>query len=214
MKLKLFFFLLLISYYSFSQGEANNWFFGQNVGLRFNEGSKPVVQNGALNTIEGCTSISDSDGNLLFYTDGITVYNRKHQVMQNGNDLKGHSSSTQSAIVAPHPIDENIYYLFTVGEFRDPGFHYYTVDMSLNGGDGAIVGGPVDLDPSGGTYSKIWSEKISAIKSDECDYWVLSMVENIILAYKIDENGVNTTPVISSTTFFCLQLKGIFKIFT
>jgi hypothetical protein len=41
----------------------------------------------AISYQEGCATISNSSGQLLFYTDGITVYNRNHQVMPNGTGL-------------------------------------------------------------------------------------------------------------------------------
>ena len=212
MRLKLFILFFSIGILSFSQGEANNWFFGENAGLKFSNSGTPSAQSGTLNTLEGCASISDSNGNLLFYSDGTTVYTKTHQIMENGTDLKGHSSSTQSAIIVPNPLDENIYYLFTVGQFRDAGFHYYTIDLSKNNGEGAVVGDEVNLDPTDGTYTKTWTEKITAVKSNDCDYWVISVVENKILAYRVDENGVNTDPVSSSGSFFAYNTRGYLKV--
>src|SRR5215831_20365273 len=80
----------------FAQKQANWWFFGQNAGLNFNSGSPVAVTTGALSTSEGCSAISDSSGNLLFYTDGITVYTKQNTKMPNSGDLDGDISSTQS----------------------------------------------------------------------------------------------------------------------
>jgi hypothetical protein len=94
----------------FSQNEASNWFFGENMGLRFNRNSpKPAVQQGSLNTLEGCASISDANGNLLFYSDGSNAWTRTHQPMPNGTGLLGDESSTQSAIIVPNPTYPNLY---------------------------------------------------------------------------------------------------------
>ena len=68
----LFFFVLFASF-TFSQGEANIWYFGQNAGLDFNSGTPVALTNGQLVTDEGCATISNSSGQLLFYTDGVTV---------------------------------------------------------------------------------------------------------------------------------------------
>src|SRR5258708_3864071 len=73
---------------AFAQKEMNNWFFGYNAGLDFNAGA-PVFQSGSLRNWEGCASISDRYGHLLFYTDGMTVWDRLHRVMPNGAGLKG-----------------------------------------------------------------------------------------------------------------------------
>ena len=123
MKKILLFFILCISIQTFAQNEASNWYFGKNAGLRFNAGSGTVtaVTDGQLNTLEGCTSISDTDGNLLFYTDGQTVWNSLHQPMVNGDyfagtGLLGDPSSTSSGLIVPKPQDPNFYYIFTVDE--------------------------------------------------------------------------------------------------
>src|SRR5687768_1932810 len=83
--------------FSFSQKEANIWFFGTNAGLDFNSGSPVAITGGMINTHEGCASVCDANGDLLFYSDGITVWNKNHQVMPNGSGLSGDYSSTQSA---------------------------------------------------------------------------------------------------------------------
>ena len=90
--------------------------FWKEAGLDFNSGSPVALTNGQLNTTEGCTTISDKNGNLLFYTDGSVVYDKSHQVMPNGYGLLGHYSSTQSAIIVPKPNNPNLYYIFTVDQ--------------------------------------------------------------------------------------------------
>ena len=130
-----------------AQGEAANWYFGSRAGLNFNTSPPTPLTDGALETLEGCATISDSAGNLLFYTNGTLVWNRDHQVMPNGTGLLGEDTSTQSAIIVPNPQEPNLYYIFTVdglfpGE-NDPsalrGLNYSTVNMDLDGGLGDIV---------------------------------------------------------------------------
>ncbi|MBN3034323.1 MAG: hypothetical protein JW861_01955 [Bacteroidales bacterium] len=75
-----------------AQKEGLVWYFGDLAGLDFRPGYPVPLSDGALSTIEGCATISDSEGQLLFYTDGITVFNRKHQVMQGGTGLFGDPS--------------------------------------------------------------------------------------------------------------------------
>ena len=117
---KIIFFLSVFNL-SFSQNEADNWYFGRNAGLSFATEPPTVLMDGQLNTTEGCSTISDSDGNLLLYSDGRTVWDRNHVIMPNGNyfagtGLKGDPSSSQSAIIVPKPGNANIYYVFTVDE--------------------------------------------------------------------------------------------------
>src|SRR3982751_5361344 len=88
---------LIIHNFSFAQKEAYHWEFGFYGSLDFSSGV-PVYGSGAsLYTNEGFSSISDSAGNLLFYTDGITVINRNNVAMVNGTGLMGNGDATQSA---------------------------------------------------------------------------------------------------------------------
>ena len=80
---------LFITTNAIAQLEASKWVFGNNVGLDFSSGSPIVFSGSKLMTTEGCASISNSKGEMLFYTDGITVWNRNNQQMPNGDNLKG-----------------------------------------------------------------------------------------------------------------------------
>ena len=194
MKKLVYIIVFFIAINAFSQGEANNWYFGQNAGLDFNSGSPVALTNGQLNTVEGCASISNSDGDLLFYTDGTNVYNNTHTRMSNGFGLNGNPSSSQSAIIVPNPEDINIYYIFTVedqnGEGR--GLQYSVVDISLN--DVTVRNTPLVNDTA---------EKITAVKSDDCNsYWVITYKLGRFYVYKVDVNGVNESPIAGNNGFY------------
>ncbi|RTY92418.1 T9SS type B sorting domain-containing protein [Flavobacterium sp. GT3R68] len=210
MKIKYILFLLFLSTSAFCQGEASNWYFGQHAGISFSSGSPvtltdmPMTSNN-LRTNEGCTSISDSNGNLLFYTDGTKVWDRNHEVMFNGNDLHGDSSSSQSAIIVPKPDSQTKYYIFTVdrlGTNFHYGLQYSEVDMTLNDGFGDVTTKNIRLLDE-------CSEKITAVKSFDCaEIWVITYSSpggftegnyNTFFSYKITPAGVQTVPVVSST---------------
>ncbi len=166
---------LLCPTHFFGQGETSNWYFGNGAGITFNnDGSVTPVTNGKLDTFEGCATISDSFGDLLFYTDGIIVYNRNHEVMQNGGNLLGDPSSTQSALIVPKPGDPDIFFIFTVDTSAfendpDRGLNYSTVDVSLNDGKGAVTQKNIPL-------LSDCSEKIAAVIKDCSDQsiWLLT----------------------------------------
>ncbi len=181
---------------SFAQQEAAIWYFGDNAGLDFNSGVPVPLLDGQIDTVEGCATISDANGSLLFYTDGIIVWNRNHNVMPNGTGLLGDPSSTQSGIIVPKPNNTNVYYIFTVDDSAGPnGLNYSEVDMALNGGNGDVTSlkniqlvTPV-------------SEKVTAIDhANGIDFWVVTheFNSNNFTSYLISESGVTTTPVISS----------------
>ncbi len=115
------------------QKQNNNWYFGDSAGVTFNTNPPTALTDGMLSTEEGCASISTASGLLLFYTDGVTIWNKQHIVMANGTGLKGHESSTQSAIIVPWPGNTNKYLVFTVGAEGMEGFYYSVVDMTLQG---------------------------------------------------------------------------------
>ena len=209
--------LLLITSSVFAQRQADNWFFGNHAGLNFSSGNPVPLTGGVLSTVEGCSSFSDANGNLLFYTDGITVYNRNNQVMPNGNGLGGNPSSSQSGLIVPSPGSPDLFYLFTVGTNAVPsgstpnaGFKYYTVDMTADGGLGNVVAGPVNLS---GSLSSQWTEKVTAVEADGCNgYWVISLVNNKFYAYYIDTTGVASSPVISTVGNSVSDVRGYLKV--
>ena len=198
-------FVFFTIYYCSSQNEASNWYFGENAGIKFNvfTGEVTPLSDGQINTREGCASISNSSGELLFYTDGTTVYNALHQIMSNGEDLLGDESSTQSAIVVPKPNNSDIYYVFTVGSNQNnTGLNYSTIDVSANGGEGQVTSKNNNLLPQ-------CAEKISAVVKD-CEtksIWVVTLANSsgtgtssfdTFYAYEVNDFGVSTIPVKST----------------
>lgn len=188
---------LLISNVLLAQNEAANWYFGSKAGLTFNSGYPVAETNGEIDTSEGCSTISDKLGNLLFYSDGITVWNRNHEVMQNGTGLAGDFSSTQSALIVPKPYDDDTYYIFTVDDRAGAnGLRYSEVDMSLDGGLGAVLPSNKNTPLANPT-----TEKITAVESaDGVNIWVISHLWNsdAFIAFLVTSTGVNTTPVVSN----------------
>jgi len=67
------FVLNLVFITTFAQGENDNWYFGNKAALNFSNTVPTVINNSAMNSLEGCGSISDSNGNLLFYADAGNI---------------------------------------------------------------------------------------------------------------------------------------------
>lgn len=151
--------LLFTSISAFSQKEASNWYFGVFAGIHFeDDGTVNALPGSAMQTNEGCSSISDSGGNLLFYTDGRSVWDKNHVLMPNGNytadtGLFGDASSTQSAIIVPKKGDSNIYYIFTVDEPHHENAAVYPNQFSGTYEDGGTVPGEDDGFNNGFNYS-------------------------------------------------------------
>lgn len=181
-----------------SNKQAAIWYFGNRAGLDFNHGTPIPLKDSEMNTSEGCASIADANGRLLFYTDGLTVWNNKHQVMPNGTGLLGNTSSSQSALIIPHPTNSSLYYIFTV-DAADlvgvaDGFRYSIVDLSLENGFG-------DISTKNELLLANTTEKVAAIKHcNNKDIWVVAHEWNSanFYVYQITENGLNTIPHIQT----------------
>lgn len=205
----LFVLLCFIGLKIYAQNEASTWYFGFNSGIKFDIASNSIssLDDGKLNTYEGCATISDSTGDLLFYTDGTTVWNRNHDVMGNGYGLFGDPSSTQSAIIVPKPDNEDVYYIFTVDDHNNDeghfGLNYSEVDITLDGGLGEVTTKNTNL-------LNDCSEKITAVLKD-CitnSIWVIAFASNdgnagelnTFYAYEVNDTGVLNKPVKSTFT--------------
>ncbi|QRM89669.1 T9SS type B sorting domain-containing protein [Lacinutrix sp. WUR7] len=188
--------LILLSLKGYTQNEAANWFFGEQAGMTFNNGSPVSILGGELETEEGCSTISDKYGNLLFYSDGINVWNKNHIIMPNGNGLLGDFSSTQSALIVPKPNSDAIFYLFTVDDKAGVnGLRYSEVDLTLDNGLGDITSNKNIL------LTTPTAEKITAVEhANGVDIWVISHKwnSNEFIAYLVSNSGINTTPIISA----------------
>ncbi len=186
--------LILFFQNSFGQKEGNIWYFGSMAGMDFNGGAPVALTNGQIFTTEGSASIADANGNLLFYTEGVNVYNRLHVLMPNGNGLMGGTSASQSAIITPFPGVSSKYYIFTVPNTAGGGLRYSIVDMTLAGGNGDITSKNISL------LATNVAEKLTATyHRNGVDFWVAVHDNggNNFYAFQVSGSGV-TGPVIST----------------
>jgi gliding motility-associated-like protein len=173
----------------------NIWYFGDSAGISFNSRSPIALTNSAMNQLEGSATMSDADGNLLFYTDGQSVWNAKHQKMPNGTGLWGDPSATQSALIIPKPGACGSYYIFTVPEVEAGGsgksLSYFVVDMNEDGGLGDVI-------QNGHLHPKVTERLTCVLHSNEKDYWLIAQERgtNAILSYPVSAAGVGI-PVIT-----------------
>lgn len=175
----LFFLITLLFTVSASAQNQNNiWYFGANAGVDFNQNPAVALTNGKLNASEACASVADEAGSLLFYTDGLTVWNKNHNVMDNGTGLAGdiNKSATQ-ILVIPQPNDDQQYLIFTMSGFGGE-LYYSIVNMTHNGGLGRVTQkNTYLLDAS--------TEKITAVRhANGTDIWVIGHESNTNIFYE------------------------------
>ncbi len=197
LRLTLIIAICLSQFLGYSQTPADWWYFGDNAGVHFTQTGPIAVGDGQILTDEGCSSISDQQGNLLFYTDGQLVYDKLHALMPNGSGLFGATSSAHSSVVIPRPGSSTEYYIFTVdaGGAIGVGIHYSKVDLTLNGGNG-----DVDVNEKNVFLADPASEKLAAVKKPG-GFWIIGQKvgTNEFYTFEVTSTGVNTTPIISST---------------
>ena len=179
---------------SYCQERAMVWYFGDHVGVDFNSGEPLVLTDGALKAEAGCASICDVDGNLLFYTNGIKVWNRNHQVMTNGDSLNGSQLVNQNSVIVPKPLSNSNYYLFTLNNYDTlRGFNYSVVDMNMENGLGKIIEKNTQV-------SINVLEKIAAVEHCNMqDYWIITHgYNNDFYSYLVTDIAVIADTVISN----------------
>lgn len=195
--------MFFISLASFAQKQGNIWFFGDHDGIDFNSGVPISISGGqtylggpqGFGHCEGTSSICDSSGALLFYTNGEKVWNRIHQLMPNGDSLLGHFSSTQSSLIVPEPGSDNIFYLFTTDSwFQDDlrnGFRFSKIDMCLDNHLGDVISNEKNI-----LILDTVCEKLTAVKHmNGIDYWIIvhKYYSDKFYAYKLTNNGITDT---------------------
>jgi gliding motility-associated-like protein len=128
--------------YGLQDQRANIWYFGTNAGIDFNPLPSPPValDDSAMDAPEGCSVVCDRNGQVIFYTDGSSVFDRTHTEI--ATTIGGDPLAAQSALIVPVPGDETLYYIFTtqaIDGVSGNELRYSLFDLKQNGGLGAVV---------------------------------------------------------------------------
>lgn len=132
------FLLLFIITFSFAQHQDKNWYFGDGTdGIIFDAQNTPVKVSNKYPGVgfEGLAVANDPcSGELLFYTDGITVIDKNHSIMTNGSGLLANYSGSQCVQICKKPGTCSEYYVISNSSWDNtPGSYYYSiVDFSTN----------------------------------------------------------------------------------
>lgn len=198
-------FIVLLPYYANAQ-YGNVWIFSDSGGLDFNV-SPPRPLYSAIRSWEASATMCDAQGNLLFYTNGLDIWDRNHNLMPNGSNLVSlprnneravTQSSSQGALIVPAPGQRSKYYVFSLTNNElsaNRGRLYYSVvDMELNNGLGDVIPSQKEIFVASG-----FTEHMSGISGNHCNAWVVttSLASRKLHTFAITEGGVDTTPVLS-----------------
>lgn len=217
--------LLLLCGFSYSlsaQKEANIWYFGQNAGLDFNTNCQPTaLDDSRIGADGGSATLSDGKtGQLLFYTNGLDVWNRKHGLMPNGRygPDRGFIFPNQGSLIVPSPGNTFLYYLFRMAETRLPPnsaayfarLSFSLIDMRLDGGRGDVVVAGKDSVLTDGLAARL----TGIPHANGRDYWVLThqFNSNAFLVYPVTSAGVGKADTIRiGSTYRNQEVEGFLK---
>lgn len=184
-----------------AQKEFYNWHLGEGVQVRFDDSGNAVTGTSNVRTNEGTAAVSDCEGNLLFYTNGETVWNSNNSVMENGTNLDGFTGNTSPAIIVKKPGSSNIYYIFTTSGTN--GLKYSIVNMSGDNSRGRVIEKNIFLD------NKSTGKLGVTYHANGTDIWVITHYSdnNEYEAFLINENGFERS-VSSLSTFVHSETHG------
>lgn len=193
--------LLLFFMQSFSQREADRWYFGKHCGLDFATGEPQIIHDNPLSLgFSGVGTICDSVSNLLFFNSSRRVYNSQHEIMENG-EFEEQGYGRQSNVIVPWPGSDSLYFIFKVWHIQSTpygsGLYYNVVDMSENNGLGKVILKDVPLEQAKDASDQLFVAK----HKNNRDIWVIvkKWVDQEYAAFLITPDGINETPVLSPT---------------
>lgn len=202
-KFKLLLLLIVFSIPLYAQLQDSKWYFGgSGAGVHFYSCVDSTFVNGnGLSSWEGLVTMCDEQtGELLFYSNGLHIFNANHDTMMNGFEA-GLSNSITQNIAIKKPGSNHLYYFFTAdvqgGISSNPsypnaiGINYAEIDMNLNGGLGGVVSKFNILKDTSNC------EKLTAVKhTNGQDIWLIGHEygNNNFFVYSITSSGINTTP--------------------
>ena len=202
------------SMYAQTSKQNKNWIFGRNARVEFNNGNiNPQVS--IFSSIEACATLSNPNtGELMCYTNGVSIMDKNGSLLQNGDSLNGNESSTQGALILPHPSLDNHYLLFTTPSFNTTGsgLYYNVINMALNNGLGGVVAGQKNIL----LYANVSEGLTYTYNNDSSGYWLLAheRSSNTFLSFEINKTGIgvnvkksNIGRVWGSTSDFASYIK-------
>lgn len=187
----------------------NKWALGDLYGLNFTNPTNPSPITTAMDSQEGEASICDGNGDFLFYTNGLNVWNKNGAAMPHGDALTGPGinsqvntlSTTQGALIIPMPDSAHKYYIFSLTQISNCKLFCNVVDMNLDNGLG-------DVDTTFAlrhiALKTGLTEKMTAVAGNSNDVWLMVHGENTdtFFAFHITLSGIDLQPVPSQIGTF------------
>ena len=213
MKNKLLICSVLFSEIVFGQLQNNTWYFSPaNVGIQFNFVTNvPSVVTGhaSLTSLHGCGIASvPSTGAVMFYTDGVNVFDVNNLQMPNAGSLNGGVSCAEKGNIVQVPGSCNRYYIFS-DDANSPtagSLYYSIVNMSLPGnGTVAAPTGDVEAASLNTVITNNSTESFTiAPNTNGNSFWLIVPMNNsaTINVYSITTGGIAFANTFNTGTIY------------
>jgi hypothetical protein len=191
--------------------QANNWCFGWRCGFSFSSGEAKFFKSGIYHNTgdstlgsEASTTVSDCNGNLLFYGNARLVWNRHHKLMPHGILYKEVLGSNSPTLAIPKPqSDSEFYYIFR----NNAKLYYGILDMRLDSGRGDIVDTNYKI-----LVDTFNSSAITFTKhANDTDYWLMAKTLWHYRAFRVTKDSIISKKPIMSTYLSSLSDEGEIK---
>lgn len=197
LKIYFLFFILLLSNIAHSQGRNANWVFGDSAGMHFDGMNMPTTFKTNCVSKGETATISDTAGNLLFYTFGFAylpqpdskIYDNDFDVMINGDSIIA-DKWFNTDIIIPKPNSDSLYYMISsvpAGHLM----HYCLISKKNYQASGVVL---------------LKNQLMKASEMSDCiqavnhgngrDWWVITRLGGVIpndsfFVWLVDPNGIN-----------------------
>lgn len=185
---------------------------GSTIDFNFNP-VKAYYNYRELNMFVCNSSICDTAGNLMFYTNGCDIAGADDEIIENGETINpgevhqlkcdqensGYAAGYQSTLILPVPDSINLYYLFhkrtiitnNPFDIKIDKLFYSKVDMSQNNGKGKVVAKNVEMMNGDIAYGQMTAAKHANGK----DWWLVTPKEdsNIFYLFLFANEGIVDT---------------------
>ena len=183
-----------------AQNETTKWYFERFNGLDFSGDTVKYLSGCQFGLSESSSSICDSNGNLMFYSNGITLYNKFNKFVKDGNDLgfsfnPNETTSRQGTLLLKHPDNDSLIFLFcTDYQGRSGGLVYSIINIHGNSDSGEVLSKKIKL------VSPV-NESIHAVNHQNGrDIWIVchSVGGDLFHLFLLKKDGVNICPMTNS----------------
>ncbi len=193
--------MILFAVVCHAQEYKNNWNFGNGVSLNFDIATPAVGSNSISNNYNHGTSISDDSGDLLFYSNGLSIWNSNDVAVTGlvGGFLKG-SPQTSQGVSFQNPANQTQYYYFylsnTEAEGKETDNHfYYSIIETSSSPTLTLTTEDVEVFCIG-CASEPFSEALTAVPHcNGMDYWVIVHGDEELIVYLVTATGVTESGV-------------------